>query len=414
MIKSLRNIDIFGKNIIIVFLGAFFTNVFNLFYQLLIAHRFSPPDFAAFNSLLSIFMIVSSPLLTIQTAMTKYTAEFNAEARADKIKALSACLLKIVFILGVVTAVIFSFLAPYIMSKLNIHSIASGYILALLLGLSWVLPVLYGQMQGLELFRSFSFISVIGGSLKLFLAFIFILWGLNIAGALGALAASNLGVIILSVFALRRWFSLKTGPSAVNFKDFLIFLLPIAAVTFFYNALVNMDMVLVKYFFTSEESGIYSLAQMVGKIFLFLPSAIAIVMFPRTSSLNAMNLDTRSTLWRSLLYTAILCACAFLVYNIFPGFILKILTGKASPESVILGRLFSVSMSFFALLFMLIMYLLSLKDLRFIRYLCLSVFAQLLAIILFHRSLLQVQLILCLNSVMLFCICLILANKKRK
>jgi O-antigen/teichoic acid export membrane protein len=359
-------------------------------------------------------MIVSSPLLTIQTAMTKYTAEFNAELRSDKVIALSACLLRIVFILAVATIAVFSFLANHVMLKLNIQSISSGYILALLLGLSWVLPVLYGQMQGLELFGSFSFISVAGGSLKLVLAFIFIALGLNIAGALGALAASNIAIILLSVFTLRRWLSLRIIPDAVNLKDFMVFLLPIAVATFFYNALVNMDMVLVKYFFTPDESGVYSLAQMVGKIFLFLPSAIAIVMFPRTSSLNAKNLDTRSTLWRSLLYTAILCASAFLVYNIFPGFILKILTGKVSSESVILGRLFSVSMSFFSLLFMLVAYFLSLKDLRFIRYLCLSVFAQFLAIMLFHRNILQVQLVLCLNSAALFCVFIILANKRIK
>lgn len=175
-----------------------------------------------------------------------------------------------------------------------------------------------------------------------------------------------------------------------------------------------MDMILVKYFFTPEDSGIYSLAQMIGKICLFLPGAISIVMFPRTSHLNAKNQDTSSTLKKSLLYAGLLCLCAILIYNLLPGFILKILTGKSSLESIALGRLFSVSMSFFALLFILTTYFISVKDLRFIKYLVLFTVLQFLAIITLHGKLIQIQSILCINSALLFFIHLILAFRNKK
>ncbi|HLD83107.1 MAG TPA: hypothetical protein VI976_04080, partial [Candidatus Omnitrophota bacterium] len=99
--------------------------------------------------------------------------------------------------------------------------------------------------------------------------------------------------------------------------------------------------------------------------------------------------------------------------NIFPSLVLKALTGKVYLESVILGRLFSLSMSFFALLLILITYFLSLKDLRFIKYLGLFTLLQALAIILFHRTLIQVQSILCINAAILFIIHLTLAYKKQ-
>ena len=177
--------------------------------------------------------------------------------------------------------------------------------------------------------------------------------------------------------------------------------------------LVSFDMVLVKYYFLPEESGLYALAQMAGKIFLFLPAAICIVMFPKTAGLKAKNLDTTATLKRSLLYAAILCILASLAYNLFPGFTLKILTGKVFPESIILGRLFSISMSFFTLLFILITYFISLKDLRFLKYLVFFTLLQFLAIGLFHKSLIQVQLILCLNAILLFGINFTLVNFRK-
>jgi hypothetical protein len=124
-------------------------------------------------------------------------------------------------------------------------------------------------------------------------------------------------------------------------------------------------------------------------------------------------MDTVSTLKRSLLYVLALCILAILFYNFFPAFVLKTLTGKVYYESVLLGRLFSVSMSSFTLLYILISYFLSIKDLRFIKYLVFFTFLQFLGIFLFHKSLIQVQLILCINAILLFLIHLAFVNFKR-
>lgn len=102
--------------------------------------------------------------------------------------------------------------------------------------------------------------------------------------------------------------------------------------------LVSFDMVLVQYFFSGQESGAYSLAQMVGRVFLFLPGAISIVMFPRASFLNTINSNTSAVLKKSLLYASCLSLSAALFYNIFPFFVLRILTGKVLGESIALGR----------------------------------------------------------------------------
>ena len=412
MIKYIKKIDSFGKNIILVFLGTSLVNIFNLLYQLLIAHRMSGPDFAGFNSLLAIFMLISTPLTTLQTAVVKYTAEFNAQNQIKKIRALLSNLMKKILPLAIITFVIFYFLSFYIMDKLKIYSLSAGYILAVLLALSWIIPIFLGALQGLELFKWLISISVIGGALKLVFAFIFINLGFNITGALGAfLVASSIGIII-SFFPLKNLFSLKLIEDGINFKDFFSYVAPVTVSLFCFIALVNFDMVLVKYFFSPFEAGFYSIAQMIGKIFLFLPMAISIVMFPKTAGLNAKNMDTDSTLRRSLLYACSLCIIANLAYNLFPFFTLKILTGKVFAESVTLGRLFGISMSFFTLLFILINYFLSIKDLRFIKYLILFALLQPLVIILFHKTLIHVQFILCVNSVLLFLTHLLLARKR--
>ncbi|MDD4979699.1 MAG: oligosaccharide flippase family protein [Candidatus Omnitrophica bacterium] len=413
MLRLIKKLDNFHKNIILVFLGTSLINIFNLFYQLLLAHRMSGADFAAFNSLLSIFLLISAPLATIQTGVAKYSAEFSAQNRADKARALLRGLGRKVLFPAVFTFLIFLLAASYVTDKLKIPSLNCGYILAALLALSWFMPVFSGALQGLELFNWLVSSALISGILKLGLAFIFIGLGFNICGALGAFLAANLIGIIIFIFPLRNFFSRGPVQEDINFKEFFSYLFPVAVSLFCFTALVNYDMVLVKYFFNPAEAGFYSLAQMVGKIFLFLPGAISLVMFPRSAGLNARNMDTRPALRRSLLYAAVLCIIANIVYNFFPVSVLKILTGKTFGESVILGRLFGLSMSFFSFSFILITYFLSLKDMRFIKYLILFTLLQFFAIILFHTNLLQVQLTLCINSILLFFIHLALSYKKR-
>jgi len=412
MQNPLKNIDQFTKNIIIVFLGTSLVNVFNLIYQLLIAHKLSISDFAAFNTLLSIYTLIFSSLGTIQLAVAKYCAEFKAKNELTKAKILLSGLFRKTAVLTIVTFLIFWIPSGYIMNILKISSLTCGYILAGALALSWILPVLLGGVQGLELFGWYTSAYVTMGALKLALAFIFIALGFNISGALGALLASSLIGIIIFYFPLRHFLFLKNTEDSTDYKEMFLYLFPVAISYFCFFSLVGFDMVLVRHFFSEENSGLYSLAQMLGKIFLFLPAAISIVMFPRTSGLKARNLDTIVTLKRSLLYTVILCIIASLVYNLFPGLILKLLTGKVYLESIVLGRLFSISMSFFALLFILISYFISLGDLRFIKYLFVFTLLELFAIVLFHKSLTQVQLVLCANAILLFFIHLTLVFKK--
>jgi len=412
MIKHIKNIDAFGKNVILVFLGTSVANLFNLLFQLLIAHRLSLVDFAAFNSLVSIFMIIGAPLGTLQAALAKYSAEFKAKEQLKKVKSLLSSFFIKAVILAVITFFIFYFARFYIINKLKIFSATSGYILAILVAVSWFSPMFSGGLQGLELFKWLMAVSLIAGALKLILVFIFIQLGFNVSGALSAWLVSVLAGYVIACFPLRNFFSFSLRQEDVNFKEILLYLLPVAISYLCYASLVNMDMVLVRYLFTAQNSGLYSLAQMMGKIFLFLPGAISIVMFPRASGLNAQNIDTGLTLKRSLLYAAALCISAALIYNLFPSFVLKILTGKTSAESIALGRLFSISMSFFALSSILISYFLSLKDLKFIKYLVLFTLAQLLGIIFFHRSLIQVQMIIVVNAILLFSAHLILAYRR--
>ena len=275
----LKKIDSFSKSIIIVFAGTSLVSFLNLLFQLLIAHRLTAADFASFNSLLSVFMLVSSPLATIQIAVAKYTAEYNAGGQTSKISFLISDLSKKTLILAAATFLIFLVGSKALVSLLKIPSLSCGYILAGLVASSWLLPVLTGGIQGLELFGWLAAGSIGSAASQFAIAAVLILSGYGLTGALFALLASSLINIGVYYFPLKKHIIEPVVAKGLKYKELLIFLVPVAVSNFCFIALVSFDMVLVKYFFSQADSGIYSLSQMVGKIFLFFPGAISLVMW---------------------------------------------------------------------------------------------------------------------------------------
>jgi len=127
-------------------------------------------------------------------------------------------------------------------------------------------------------------------------------------------------------------------------------------------------------------------------------------MFPKTSELHAQAKATSHHLKKNLLYVGALCGAAALICLLFPGLIIRLLSGEEHLQCIPLARIFSVTMVFFALVYVLLFYHLSIHRLGFIYSLVLLTVLQFLAIILFHESLLQVLYIMCGNAILLFLI----------
>ncbi|MDD5044255.1 MAG: oligosaccharide flippase family protein [Candidatus Omnitrophica bacterium] len=402
LLDKIRNLDRHTKDTLFVFLGASMGNFFNLLYQLFIVRKFSPADFAAFNTLIAILTLLSTPIATLTQSITRYVARFSAKKETDKISITLNLFFRLTFLLGLALFVVLCALNAAMAKAFGIPDALSIFIMSCLIFLLWITPVYSGAVQGLEHFGVFVSATMISGFFKLALVVVFVLIGWGVAGALGAFLVSSLFSLLIFFFSLKKYIFKKTEGRLEEFGEIVRFILPLAATWFCFNSLVNMDMILVKHYFSSLDAGYYSVAQMVGKIFLFLPGPVSIVMFPKTAGLSALEKDTVTILKKLVLFGSLLCVSAAAFYNLFPVFVLKVLTNKTIPTSIALGRLFSVSMSFYALIFILLSYHLSIGDCRFLKFLVISAIAQLVAINLFHGSLFTVQVIMCLNAILLF------------
>lgn len=386
-----------------MFFATGLANVFNLLYQLYMVRALSPINYGILNSLLAMLMLVSIPAGTIQTVITKFASTFHATNQPGKTKSLLTNSARKVLLFGLGLFLIVTIGSKHISSFLQIPSRMPVTIVGIIIGLSIISPVLLGGLLGLQKFRLLGLGMVTGGGLKLALGILFVSFGFKVMGALCGFAIATLVILVLSFLFLNKVFSYP-GNEPIDFSEVYRYFYPVALVTLCYMVLTNADIILVKHFFKPLEAGYYSIAQMVGKIILFLPGAVVIVMFPKASDLHARNEDTTHLIKKSLTLTGLLSGTAALICFIYPSLIIRLLSGKIYLECIPLARLFAVSMTFFAMVSVFLFYHLSIGNLRFIYPFAICAVLQVILITLFHNTLSQVLYILLAIAFLLFAI----------
>jgi O-antigen/teichoic acid export membrane protein len=152
-----------------------------------------------------------------------------------------------------------------------------------------------------------------------------------------------------------------------------------------FAALVNMDALVVKHFFSPTEAGHYSMAVTLGKIVIFLPAAFAVVLFPKSAERHVQRRDSSRLLRLRLAATALPCAGLAAAYFAAPDFILKAVFGAENPFAGPVLGLVALAMTGYALVNVWLNYFLSVEQAGFAYALPLLTF--------FHASLTQVAVV---------------------
>ena len=397
--------DRFTKHTIFMFFAASFGSVTNLIYRLIIARGLSITDLAILGSLISLFTITAIPFSAFTTMVVRYSSMYRAQDKLDKLRVLLHHLFKHNVVISLSFALLIFIFRHNFSAFLKLDSDTYIIFIAVIMFFSGILPVIYGSLQGLEKFYWMGSISIVNGITKILATIIFLMLGWRIVGALSGFLLATLLCTFLSLVPIRRIFTFvknKLTKEKLDFKKMYFYLIPTVLFNLAIYTLIDIDMILVKHYFSGIDAGYYALAQIIGKIIFFLPGAIVIVMFPRISSLHTQDREHLEVLKKALFFSAGLCLLGVAWYNLFPTFTLKILTGKTYHQSIQLGRLFCIAMSFFSLTNLLSFYHLSISNFRFIKYLIIAALLQIVAIVLFHQSLFIVLVILCINAMVAF------------
>lgn len=397
-----------------MFVGISLFNLFNLLYHFFMVRNLNPPDYGQLNTLLALFMLITVPANTVQTTMTRFVSVFQANFQQEQTRAFLNHFLRIMvgtaFLILLAVTLASRVLATFLQIPVN----GSIFLLGVVLFFAMVTPIPWGGLQGLQRFGLLTMNLILNGGLKLGLGILLVIGGWGVLGAMGAIAIAYFVTTILSLFQVAWLMKKETDKKgdplesnqtqASTFSEAYRYFLPVGIMLLCFMTLTQMDLLVVKHLFTPVEAGYYSVAQMVGKMILFLPLPVVMVMFPKVTLLEAQKRETLPILIRSLMITGALCGVGILFSHLFPHWVIQILTGKVYPECHPLIRLFSINMTFFSLIFILLYYHLAKNQHLFLFSLALLTILQIIAIALFNKTMIEV---LTVVGVSAFCLLVI-------
>lgn len=391
------------RNGMFLFLAFMIGNISAYFFQFYMSRKLSIEDFGMFNSLMSLSAIVSVPAGTISLVMARYTSKFHALQEIGKIKYLFCNAYIKLLLAGITGIVIVTCLSKYIGNFLNIHANLPIILVGISLLLSLILPINLGLLQGLQRFGYLGMNGSISGLFRLAFGILFIHIGLRVNGAILAGIAPSFIMILITWYPAKFLLSKAIRHDKEKYtKEILLYSLPVTMANLCFSGLINIDLVLVKHFFSPEDTGNYAATAILGRSIFYLPGAIILAMFPMVSESHTLNKDTYGLLNKALLFTLILSGLGLVIFFVFPSQVMGLLMGEKFVETAPLLRIFGLAMLPFALLNILINFNLARHRVNFVYALAVGCLLEVLLIYTYHNSLIQIIYILMGSGVLLF------------
>jgi len=333
--NSLKTI---AKGAGLVFLGLIFSKLFSYLYVMLVA-RLGTESYGLLSLGFTVLSLASIfALLGLDAGIIRYIPFYLGKNDKGKVKGAITSALKFT----VPISLIVSFLLFIFAEQISITFFHNSDLIPLLKILSLALPFSVVGKIFLSSLRAFKRVDyevainqIFQQSVKLILTVIFLFLGYSLLGAAFAYIFAIILTFVLSFYFSEKIFPiLKTKIKAVHYgKELLVYSLPLALAVFLNILLARTDLLMLGYFRTVSEVGIYNVAVPTATLMFMVPTALLTLFMPVISELYARKklqeiskLYTKVSKWTFTSNFPI-----FLLITLFSAQILRIMFG---PEYV--------------------------------------------------------------------------------
>ena len=378
---------------LMLFVGAQFGNICNMLFQVMMARMLGTVEYGALFATLSALMMLSMPLSALSGAVTHFTAIFVERKEQGKIMSMMVAIMRDLLIPALVLVVMVLLFQKEIVGSFKLDSPTPVYLAAATIIVMLMGAVSNGVLAGMQ---AFEWVAMIGNGwtlLRLVLGVILVLLGL---GATGGLTANMVGQLISAVFSLSVCLSLLGRRVTASERPAGLYPYMggyMATVTAF-GILSSADILLVKYYFSPQEAGVFSKAAMWARMAFFLPGPVCSAMFPKVTSVGASSRASARTLMKAMILTALIGGCIGLVCLAFPDILLRILEKDVHPGQAMLLRGMALALAPLTLVMVLMNYELAQRRFGIMIPLTLSAAGYLLGVMRWHQTMLQVVAVL--------------------
>jgi O-antigen/teichoic acid export membrane protein len=390
MVKKIKKLlqNFLFKGSLIVLSGNLVGSFINYLYHLIVGKLLVPEQYGLLTSFITLTYFTGILAGAFSLAIVNLISPLDNKKVIPTVKTIEKYFIKISLISWLITL----FIYPVIKVFLHITDFSIYFIFSFQIFFSFLMIIYQAVLQGKLKFIKFSLLGVWASLLRIITAVGLIYLGFKAAGALAGLALAALGVIILGRFFIFNDSDYKTGIKTVSklktsFWQYssLTLITNIALISIY-----SSDVLLVRHFFSSFESGIYAAASMLAKIIFFASNSLLIVAFPLFIKYRKEKSKLKTIFKYSLLAISLISILGVVFYNLFPHLIVTFLYNQNYNLAAQILPSFAVFIALVAVLSLFTHLLLALKSIMAPVVAGLAGFMQILLIGFNHQSLLQI------------------------
>lgn len=313
---------------LLVLIASFAGHAGNYLFYVVAARMVTPPEFAAISALVAFGTITWTPVNGVQLAITRNVAVLRTSGTPGEVSAYLRQQGRRMGLAALLVAGAIVALSPVLSDRLNIGSVQAVVLAGLWIGTTFLLLAMTGVAQGLERFGYVAF-SLAGplGVLRLLLLPLCLL----AAGMTGSMWAMIIASVIGLAVLARPFASVVTAPpteapASTNTLSAMTGLLA-------FSSLTNVDLLVAQAMLQEADRGLYASAVLLGKVALFAPAALAMVLLPRASA----ALERGESADAAVLKTHVLTASASLLITgglwVLPTWVISVTFGPQYAAS---------------------------------------------------------------------------------
>ncbi len=327
----------FEKNSILLFALMMGGNVCNYLFQIVAGNLMEVESYAQVNTVLAIVSVLSIPTTIITMICARYIALNTSIGNEHKIAAVLRALFQFIIIVAIILMIAMLFLMNGITQIFALDSrwYVIGALAIAILNLCFSITA--GTLQGMKQFFPYGVQTILTALGKLVFSVGFILIGWSVYGVM---AAVMIGIVLAIGYGLRYMGNyvkeavLRKGKSGLDAREFLRYSVGTVVAQGCVVALTSGDILLVKAYFSDTEAGLYSSAMVIGKISMYVSTAIIATLFPMVVEKYEKGENTVPLFRKAMLYgggVSVLCAVGMVTLG---NLVISILFGERYMEAI--------------------------------------------------------------------------------
>jgi O-antigen/teichoic acid export membrane protein len=301
----------------IMLVGSTLVSLVNFGYNIAVARMLGPSNFSQAAAAVTLLMLVSCITLAFQLTCAKFVAKNESLAtKAHLYQTLRRKAWYVGTMLGGGVIVFSSLISGYL-------RMSPTLILIMAVGIAFYIPLgaRRGAMLGTRQFAKLSSNFLLEAGVKLVTALVLVNLGYGVLGAVAAIATS---VVVAYAYP---W--VGAGLNTVGEPGIPASMSEgMQSIVFFVGQVIinNIDILMVKHFFTSSDAGLYAAIALVGRVLYFASWSVVSAMFPISAGAKPQEQNS-SVLIIPLLIVASIAFFFTVFLGLFPDFVLRMLFG---------------------------------------------------------------------------------------